>query len=164
MFTGLVETVGELVEQTPTGGGVRLRIESTLARELVRGDSLAVNGVCLTVILAEADTILMEIGPETLRVTTLGSLERGTRVNLERPLRADGRIGGHIVLGHVDAIGRVGLLSFPAARIAHAENLQVVKGRSELLAVADLDLTGFEGLVMELDHRAARRADQVIVV
>jgi riboflavin synthase len=107
MFTGLVEGVGEVIEHKPTSGGFRLRIGSALAPELAPGDSIAVNGVCLTVILAENAEILADIGPETARITTLGSLERGTVVNLERPLRADSRFGGHFVQGHVDAVGHV---------------------------------------------------------
>jgi riboflavin synthase len=107
MFTGLIETVGELVERKTTSGGFRLRIGSPLAPELAPGDSLAVNGVCLTVILAEENEIHADVGPETIRVTTLGRLTRGCAVNLERPLRADSRFGGHFVQGHVDAIGHV---------------------------------------------------------
>ena len=107
MFTGLVETVGELVEHKPTSGGVRLRIATHLAPELKAGDSLAVNGVCLTVILAEREEVHADVGPETIRVTTLGALARGSQLNLERPLRADSRFGGHFVQGHVDAIGHV---------------------------------------------------------
>jgi riboflavin synthase len=107
MFTGLVESVGELIERKPTSGGVRFRIASGLAGELSPGDSLAVNGVCLTVILAEGSEVHADVGPETLRVTTLGGITRGTLVNLERPLRADGRFGGHFVQGHVDGIGHV---------------------------------------------------------
>jgi riboflavin synthase len=99
MFTGLVEAVGELVERTATGGGCRLTISSPLARELAPGDSVAVNGVCLTVIRAERDEMSAEVGPETVRVTTLGSLREGAPVNLERPLRADSRLGGHFVQG-----------------------------------------------------------------
>ncbi|HKF65447.1 MAG TPA: riboflavin synthase [Vicinamibacterales bacterium] len=107
MFTGLVEAVGELVERTPTSGGVRLRIATGLARELALGDSLAVNGVCLTITRADQDAVYADVGPETLRVTTLGSINEGAPVNLERPLRADGRIGGHFVQGHVDGVGQV---------------------------------------------------------
>src|SRR5882762_10124448 len=107
MFTGLVEAVGELVERKPTSGGFRLRIGTALAPEFNPGDSLAVNGVCLTVILAERDEVHADVGPETVRVTTLGSLDRGSRLNLERPLRADQRFGGHFVQGHVDAIGHI---------------------------------------------------------
>jgi len=107
MFTGLVEAVGELVERKPTPSGFRLRVASPLADELSPGDSLAVNGVCLTVILAEAGEIHADVGPETARVTTLGTVVRGGRLNLERPLRADSRFGGHLVQGHVDAIGHI---------------------------------------------------------
>jgi len=107
MFTGLVEAVGELVERKPTSAGFRLRIGSPLAADLSPGESLAVNGVCLTVILAESGEIHADIGPETVRVTTLGTIKRGSAVNLERPLRADGRFGGHFVQGHVDAIGHI---------------------------------------------------------
>lgn len=107
MFTGLIEAVGEVIEVKPTSAGVRLRVGTELARELSRGDSLAVNGVCLTVIHAGEDEVHADVSPETVRVTTLGSLTRGTRLNLERPLRADGRMGGHFVQGHVDAIGAV---------------------------------------------------------
>ena len=106
MFTGLVEAVGEvieLVERTP--GGLRVRMASALAAELAPGDSLAVNGVCLTVILATGAEIHADVGPETLRVTTIGTLAPGALLNLERPLRADGRLGGHFVQGHVDGIG-----------------------------------------------------------
>jgi riboflavin synthase len=107
MFTGLVEGVGEIVERKPTSGGCRLRVATALAPELAAGDSIAVNGVCLTVILAEGQEFHADVGPETVRVTTLGRLSRGSSVNLERPLRADSRFGGHFVQGHVDAIGHV---------------------------------------------------------
>jgi riboflavin synthase len=107
MFTGLVEAVGELIERKATAGGFRLRVASPLADELSPGDSLAVNGVCLTVVVAEKGEVHADVGPETVRVTTLGTIARGGLVNLERPLRADGRLGGHFVQGHVDAIGQI---------------------------------------------------------
>jgi riboflavin synthase len=107
MFTGLIEATGRLVERKTTAGGLRFRIASPLAAELAAGDSLAVNGVCLTVILADGADMLADVGPETIRVTTLGTLAPGSAVNLERPLRADSRLGGHFVQGHVDAIGYV---------------------------------------------------------
>jgi len=107
MFTGLVEAVGQIVERQPQSGGARVRIGTALASELAPGDSVAVNGVCLTVIALDADGFQADLGPETLRVTTLGSLDRGALVNLERPLRADSRFGGHFVQGHVDGVGLV---------------------------------------------------------
>src|SRR5689334_14478373 len=107
MFTGLVEAVGTLVERQSTGGGFRLRVETALAPELKAGDSIAVNGVCLTVIAVGADQFHADIGPETVRVTTLGGLHPGSPVNLERSMRADSRVGGHFVQGHVDGLGQV---------------------------------------------------------
>ena len=105
MFTGLIEAVGRVAEVTPDALGLRLRVQTRLAGELAPGDSLAVNGVCLTVTVAERDEVHADIGPETARVTTLGSLVAGQAVNLERPLRGDGRFGGHFVQGHVDGTG-----------------------------------------------------------
>ena len=105
MFTGIVEAVGTLSEVKGTGGGYRVRIQTALAAELKIGDSLAVNGVCLTVILIDGEHVLADVGPETSRVTTLGALQRGQEVNLERSLKVDGRFDGHFVLGHVDGIG-----------------------------------------------------------
>ncbi len=107
MFTGIVEAVGTLSEVKGTGGGYRVRIHTPLASQMKLGDSLAVNGVCLTVILIDGEHVLADIGPETARVTTFGSLQRGQSVNLERPLRFDGRVDGHFVLGHVDGVGTI---------------------------------------------------------
>ena len=107
MFTGLIEAIGEVVEVQPTTEGFRVRLTSGIAPELAAGDSLAVNGVCLTVVSADAEGIHADISPETARVSALGALRRGSLVNLERPLRADARLGGHFVQGHVDATGTI---------------------------------------------------------
>jgi riboflavin synthase len=107
MFTGLIEAVGEVVDRQADAVGARLTIESSLAPALSLGDSIAVNGVCLTVTSLNANTFSADVGPETLRVTTLGRFASGVQVNLERPLRADGRFGGHFVQGHVDGVGRI---------------------------------------------------------
>jgi len=107
MFTGIVEQVGRLAEMKPMAGGYRVRIETSLAAETQPGDSLAVSGVCLTALVVAQGEMHADIGPETARITTLGALARGQRVNLERPLRADARLGGHFVLGHVDGVGVV---------------------------------------------------------
>jgi riboflavin synthase len=107
MFTGLIEAVGRIAEAKETSTGVRLRVETALAPELAPGDSLAVNGVCLTVTLAQGQEVHADVGPETARLTTLGSLIPGVAVNLERPLGVDGRFGGHFVQGHVDGTGAV---------------------------------------------------------
>lgn len=105
MFTGIVESVGTLAEVKVTGGGYRVRIRTPFAAELKLGDSLAVNGVCLTVILIDGEYVMADIGPETARITTLAEMPRDQPVNLERPLRSDGRVDGHFVLGHVDGLG-----------------------------------------------------------
>jgi len=107
MFTGLIEAVGYVDQVVRTGTGVRLSVRTELAAELADGESLSVNGVCLTVAQREADAFVADIGPETARVTTLGGLESGQLVNLERAMRADGRFGGHFVQGHVDGLGVV---------------------------------------------------------
>jgi riboflavin synthase len=107
MFTGIIEAMATVAEVKRTGDGFRVRLETPLAGSLKVGDSLAVNGVCLTVMLIDGEQVLADIGPETARVTTLASLQRGQQVNLERPMKSDGRVDGHFVLGHVDAVGIV---------------------------------------------------------
>lgn len=107
MFTGIVEAIGTVVERKPVADGCRLRVATSLAGELNPGDSLAVSGVCLTVTVSDGEGIHADVGPETMRVTTLGAVARGQGLNLERPMRLDGRLGGHLVLGHVDGVGVV---------------------------------------------------------
>ena len=107
MFTGLIEDVGEIAEVKPTPGGFRLRVTTPLAAQLAPGDSLAVNGVCLTVVSADQEGIHADVSPETVRASSFGTLRRGSMVNLERPMRADSRVGGHFVQGHVDATGTI---------------------------------------------------------
>jgi riboflavin synthase len=107
MFTGLIETVGEIARVETRPEGQRLHVRSALAGELSDGESLAVNGVCLTMTPQGRDLAYADIGPETARVTTLGSLRSGAPVNLERAMRADSRFGGHFVQGHVDGLGTV---------------------------------------------------------
>ena len=107
MFTGLIESVGEVADIQAVESGFSLSIRADLADALGKGESIAVNGVCLTAIGRRAGTFQAEIGPETAQVTTLGRLRTGSLVNLERAMRADGRFGGHFVLGHVDAAGTI---------------------------------------------------------
>ena len=110
MFTGLVEATGTIDAIRPEGSARRVRVASTLAGELRPGDSIAVNGVCLTVTAQSPTHFDLDVSPETLRVTTLDTADAGRVVNLERPLRADARLGGHFVLGHVDGVGRIASL------------------------------------------------------
>jgi riboflavin synthase len=105
MFTGLIEATGTVRAIAVEGEGAVLEIDTALGPELALGDSLATSGVCLTVVGRDGAHVTMDVSPETLRVTGLGRLTPGRPVNLERPLRADGRLGGHVVQGHVDGVG-----------------------------------------------------------
>lgn len=107
MFTGLIEAVGEVLTFEQVHGGARLVLATSLGAELSVGESVAVNGVCLTVVEHNDHAAAFDLGPETSRVTALGTLAPGTEVNLERAVRADARLGGHFVLGHVDGVGTV---------------------------------------------------------
>jgi riboflavin synthase len=107
VFTGLVQDLGRIEEILRTDDGVRLKVSSPLAGELAEGDSIAVGGVCLTAAAVEDGTFSAEVMNETLKRTALAALEKGERVNLELPLRASDRLGGHIVQGHIDAVGTV---------------------------------------------------------
>jgi riboflavin synthase len=108
VFTGIVEAVAEVAAIEPRGAGARLRVLApAIAAETRIGDSIAVNGCCLTVAERGASAIAFDAVRETLDRTALGALRPGGRVNLERALRADGRLDGHIVQGHVDETGRV---------------------------------------------------------
>jgi riboflavin synthase len=107
MFTGLVAGTGAVESLQRDGCGVRLRVRTELARELGPGDSIAVNGVCLTAVDPDAKGFSADVMEETLRRSSLGPLAEGDRVNLELPLRAGDRLGGHMVQGHVDGTGSV---------------------------------------------------------
>jgi len=107
MFTGLIEAVGRVEAVTTTSTGMQIAIATALAGDLQPGESVSVNGVCLTATRMNPAGMHADIGPETARVTTLGRLRPGDAVNLERSMRADSRFGGHFVQGHVDGVGDV---------------------------------------------------------
>ncbi|HVW32540.1 MAG TPA: riboflavin synthase, partial [Acidimicrobiia bacterium] len=108
MFTGIVEELGTVRAVTPNATGARLEIEaSTVLEDVALGASIAVNGCCLTAVAFEAGWWAADAVEETLRRTCLGALRAGDRVNLERPVRLADRLGGHIVQGHVDGVGRI---------------------------------------------------------
>lgn len=164
MFTGLVEGVGTVTQLAAAPGGWRLRVRTALAPELTLGESLSVDGVCLTVAHIAGDEVSADIGPETARVTTLGAVRPSQAVNLERAARADTRLGGHLVQGHVDAavaVDRVDAdgeahwigVELPAA-LAH---LVVSKGSVALsgvsLTVARLEAARFEVMIVPFTWR-----------
>ena len=108
MFTGIIQAVGVVRSNRPTAAGARLEIEAPdLPCPVPEGSSLCVGGVCLTVVSSDPSNVRFDVVFETLNQTTLGSLKPGSRVNLEPALRADGRLDGHVVQGHVDSLGRV---------------------------------------------------------
>jgi riboflavin synthase len=107
MFTGLVAGMGSISAIEEDGEGVRLRVSTPLGAELAPGDSIAVNGVCLTAVDPTPEGFRADVMAETLRRSSLGPLGEGDEVNLELPLRASDRLGGHIVQGHVDGTGTV---------------------------------------------------------
>jgi riboflavin synthase len=107
MFTGLIESLGTVTRAEEVAAGRRLVVRDPIGPGLAIGESVAVNGACLTVVEVRGDEFAFEVGPETLLKTNLGTLEPGDRVNLERSLKVGDRLGGHFVQGHVDAVGTI---------------------------------------------------------
>lgn len=107
MFTGIVEDIGEIGSIEQNGSSLVLQIKAKFASELSIGESVAVNGICLTVTKHDDASFCADVTPETFRRTSLSLLSAGSPVNLERAMRADGRFGGHIVSGHIDGTGRL---------------------------------------------------------
>ena len=177
MFTGLIEAVGRVAEAKGTGAGIRVRIRTELAPELTPGDSLAVNGVCLTVTVVDEGEVHADIGPETARVSTLGSLRREQALNLERPLRADGRVGGHFVQGHVDGTGTIDeirtegearwlTISFPPALAPYLVRKGSIAVDGVSLTLAGLGETKFDVMIVPFtwehtNFRTLRVGDRV---
>ena len=166
MFTGIVEEMATVRAVERHGDVVRLDVAAHIAREGSEvGASVAVNGVCLTVVAATPEALAFELGPETLSRTTLGRLAGGDAVNLERPLRVGAAVGGHLVLGHVDGSGTVEdvtrvestarvRIALPGAALAPllvAQGSVAVDGVS--LTIAALDARAFE--VMVIPHTLA---------
>jgi riboflavin synthase len=155
MFTGLIESVGRVDAVTVSTGGIQIAIATALAPELQPGDSVSVNGVCLTATRGDAAQLHADIGPETARITTLGSLKAGQSVNLERSMRADSRFGGHFVQGHVDGVGLLRTIRVDGdARwltIAFSDDLAAFIVRKGSIAVDGISLTVAELRDRELD-------------
>ena len=108
MFTGLVESLGRVIEAVPEPPGLRLVVDAgQVAGDASLGDSICTSGCCLSVVRIDGPRLAFELGPETLARTTLGGLKPGAPVNLERSLRLSDRLGGHLVTGHVDGMGRL---------------------------------------------------------
>jgi riboflavin synthase len=155
MFTGLIADLGTVLAQERDETGARVRIGTRLVSELAPGDSIAVNGVCLTATEVLADSFTADAMSETLRRTSLGALAEGARVNLELALRVSDRLGGHVVQGHIDARGtvrevreegfsRVLAIDAPADVAAHLVEKGSVALDGVSLTVSALSDDGFE--------------------
>ena len=164
MFTGIIEQMGTVTALEERADGARLQVATGLASECEVGASVAVNGACLTVVARTGERLAFDLGPETLRSTALGELGPGRPVNLERPLRLGGPLGGHLVLGHVDGVGTIiDVERAASARIrvalpsAELEPLVILKGSVAVdgvsLTVAGLGDLAFE--VMVIPHTLA---------
>lgn len=177
MFTGIIESLGTVGEIAGTEEGRRLVVEADLAPELKAGDSISVNGVCLTVTEQEGSSFSLDVVSETLRRTNLGALLAGDSVNLERPLRADGRLDGHVVQGHVDTFGAVSSVTSEGAgrRIAidvspRYRRYLVEKGSIAVdgvaLTIAGVTDTGFEAALipftLQVTNLGLRQAGQQV--
>jgi riboflavin synthase len=154
MFTGIVEQVGTVTAVDEEADGRRLRVSAPGIGALEVGASIAVNGVCLTVVERADDTVSLDVVPETLHRTNLGELGMSSPVNLERPMAADGRFDGHVVQGHVDGTGVVASIRDDDGTVVRVEAQPellrhiVEKGSITIdgvsLTVVDVDETGFE--------------------
>jgi riboflavin synthase len=142
MFTGLIQDVGTIESLDSGADGARLRVATTLGSEIVPGDSIAVNGVCLTATGAEDAGFETEAMNQTLEVTSLGGLEVGSRVNLELAMKACDRLGGHIVQGHVDGIGEVASIEDDG----FAKRLRVALDRTLLRYAIDKGSIALDGV------------------
>lgn len=172
MFTGLIEAVGNLSARETRGGDARLRIAmGTLPRgsadPVALGESISVNGVCLTVAAFDDAHFEADASRETLSLTTLGTLPVGRALNLERAMRADDRLGGHLVSGHVDSVGRVlGIredaraqrwrISAPAGLLRYVARKGSICVDGVSLTVNEVDVEGFE--VALIPHTVAQTA------
>ncbi|MGI8802278.1 MAG: riboflavin synthase [Solirubrobacteraceae bacterium] len=151
MFTGLVADLGTVAAvDRRDDGAARLRIETELGSELGAGDSVSVNGVCLTALAPDSGSFEADVVAETLRRSSLGGLAPGQRVNLELPLRAADRLGGHVVLGHVDGLGEV-------TRVADSGEIEVALDPALLRYVVEKGSIALDGVsltVASVDDRS----------
>ncbi len=174
MFTGLVEEKGRVAAlETLAGGGARIVVEATFADELGVGDSVAVNGVCLTALDPANGTFSADAMGETLSRSSLGDIKVGSEVNLERALRADARLGGHIVQGHVDGTGEVSAVREDGNALVvtvrcPSELLRYIVEKGSIavdgvsLTVADVDSDGFTVWLIPETRESTRIGSSVL--
>ena len=147
MFSGIIECLGKVAAVRPRAGGAELTIRSRL-RGLATGESIAINGACMTAVHARGGAFAVDVSRESLRRTTLGGLAPGDPVNLERSLRLGDRLSGHLVFGHVDGIGRVGSITPEGESALYRFSLPAALGRFLVekgsIAVDGISLTVFD--------------------
>jgi riboflavin synthase len=165
MFTGLVADLGRIADVQRSADGARVRVETQLAADLHEGDSVAVNGVCLTATGVRAGAFQAEVMNETLQRSSLRDVQAGTEVNLELPLRATDRLGGHVMQGHVDGVGTIAgvqddgfsrrvTVSAPPELMRYVVEKGSVAVDGVSLTVADLDYSSFTvSLIPETQQR-----------
>jgi riboflavin synthase len=159
MFTGLIEDIGSVVAVERDDNGAQIRIETRLAREIGEGDSVAVNGVCLTATAVDADGFETEAMNQTLDVTALGRLNAGDKVNLELAMRASDRLGGHIVQGHADGLGTVASV----ADDGFARRLRVKLGPELIRYVVEKGSIGLNGVSLTVADLGADWAEVSLI-
>ncbi|HUE28467.1 MAG TPA: riboflavin synthase [Solirubrobacteraceae bacterium] len=153
MFTGLIADLGRVRQLDRLDDGARVRIETALAGELRDGDSVAVNGVCLTATEVDGSSFAAEAMNETLARSSLGALDIGSEVNLELPLRASDRLGGHLVQGHVDGVGTIAGID----RDGIARRVRIEAGEELLRYVVEKGSIAVDGVsltVAEMETRS----------
>ena len=153
MFTGLIADLGRVRQLDRLDDGARVRIETALAGELRDGDSVAVNGVCLTATEVDGSSFAAEAMNETLARSSLGALDTGSEVNLELPLRASDRLGGHLVQGHVDGVGTIAGID----RDGIARRVRIEAGEELLRYVVEKGSIAVDGVsltVAEMETRS----------
>lgn len=159
MFTGLVSDMWEVSAVRPSAKGARLEIRASGIESLAPGDSIAVNGACLTVTEIKGAVLGFDASAETLRSTTLGTLKPGHRVNIEPALRADGKLGGHFVTGHVDAVGTM----LEIAQEADSIRLEIEAPNEVLMYLVDKGSVTVDGVSLTVVKVKERSFTLVII-
>ncbi len=152
MFTGLIEDIGTLAKKTPTRADITVEIQTSLPlSEVALGDSIAVNGACLTVTSISGSSFTADASTETMRLTALGAVKVGERVHLERALRVGDRLGGHFVQGHVDGTGRI----VRSARVGRSWDIWVDIGADLLREVVPKGSITVDGVSLTVNELSA---------
>jgi riboflavin synthase len=159
VFTGLVETTAKVLSISPRSVEAKINLAVQL-EDVQLGESISVNGVCLTVAEVRADGFEADVSSETLAVSSLGALRAGSWVNIERSTRLGGRLGGHIVLGHVDGLGTVSRFD----RVAAAWRLEIVAPDELQRFLAPKGSVAIDGISLTINRLLAPRAFEVMVV